>query len=242
MNVSMEDRVSVLENRVANVSNLAATTAKGVGKDRSQRQMVVFATGEFKQRLLELLEKWVAGAQAAKASTTPSETTILPFKLQVVQAVVAQLENQGLTGEILSTLKMRLVSIRTPPQKQIRPGFSMSCFPVPRKAWLFAVCSIGLRSSCWWPKTRLLGSSHPVVCVQLVLCRVLFFVRFCRMWVTLRNKLKVGSREKVRVPKVLLPEKDLLTDGVLRSPGMTAARLKGKRCLVAHLVSYFSSY
>ena len=48
MNVSMEDRVSVLENRVANVSNLAATTAKGVGKDRSQRQMVVFATGEFK--------------------------------------------------------------------------------------------------------------------------------------------------------------------------------------------------
>lgn len=105
MNVSMEDRVSVLENRVANVSNLAATTAKGVGKDRSQRQMVVFATGEFKQRLLELLEKWVAGAQAAKASTTPSETTILPFKLQVVQAVVAQLENQGLTGEILSTLK-----------------------------------------------------------------------------------------------------------------------------------------
>ena len=57
------------------------------------------------------------------------------------------------------------------------------------------------------------------------------------MWVTLRNKLKVGSREKVRVPKVLLPEKDLLTDGVLRSPGMTAARLKGKKCLVAHLVS-----
>lgn len=59
------------------------------------------------------------------------------------------------------------------------------------------------------------------------------------MWVTLRNKLKVGSREKVRVPKVLLPEKDLLTDGVLRSPGMTAALLKGKRCLVAHLVSCF---
>ena len=159
MNVSMEDRVSVLENRVANVSNLAATTAKGVGKDRSQRQMVVFATGEFKQRLLELLEKWVAGAQAAKASTTPSETTILPFKLQVVQAVVAQLENQGLTGEILSTLKMA-------PRQAVEACFYKDPPTEADKAWilnvLFSCTSEGLalRSLFNRPEVQLLVAKN----------------------------------------------------------------------------------
>ena len=53
---------------------LVTSTAKGLGKDKTQRQILVFATGVFKQSVLEAKEQWDAGAAAARTSGAASGT------------------------------------------------------------------------------------------------------------------------------------------------------------------------
>ena len=62
----MEARLAAVEDHLGSVSKLAAATAKQQGKERTGRLVVVFATGGFKERVLEILRQWDAGAAAFK--------------------------------------------------------------------------------------------------------------------------------------------------------------------------------
>ena len=62
----VEARLAAVEDHLGSVSKLAAATAKGQGKERTGRLVVVFSTGGFKERVLEILRQWDAGDAAFK--------------------------------------------------------------------------------------------------------------------------------------------------------------------------------
>ena len=95
-------RVDALENQVRNVACLANATAKGVGKDKVQRQWVAFTQGPCRAKLEEAWAGWKEGASRAKeggAAAASSKTKVVPFKLQVFNLLVEQLAEQGLDQE-----------------------------------------------------------------------------------------------------------------------------------------------
>ena len=100
-------RVDALESQVRSVACLANATAKGVGKDKVQRQWVAFVQGPCRAKLEEVWAGWKAGASRAKeggaaaAAAASSETKVVPFKLQVFNLLVEQLAEQGLDQEVL---------------------------------------------------------------------------------------------------------------------------------------------
>ena len=63
---NLPQRVTDLEGQLANVAKLSAATAKGWGKDRASRQIVLFATGSFRTKLCTLWDSWKAGAAEAR--------------------------------------------------------------------------------------------------------------------------------------------------------------------------------
>ncbi|OLP97397.1 hypothetical protein AK812_SmicGene20274 [Symbiodinium microadriaticum] len=103
-------RVDALESQVRSVACLANATAKGVGKDKVQRQWVAFVQGPCRAKLEEVWAGWKAGASRAKeggaaaAAAASSETKVVPFKLQVFNLLVEQLAEQGLDQEVLEDL------------------------------------------------------------------------------------------------------------------------------------------
>ena len=116
----MEARLAAVEDHLGSVSKLAAATAKGQGKERTGRLVVVFSTGGFKERVLEILRQWDAGAAAFKnaeggeggeggrgsaASSGAGEGRPPPLKYQLYQAMVEQLATQGLGEPVLTTLR-----------------------------------------------------------------------------------------------------------------------------------------
>ena len=115
----VEARLAAVEDHLGSVSKLAAATARGQGKERTGRLVVVFSTGGFKERVLEILRQW-AGAAAFKnaeggeggeggrgsaASSGAGEGRPPPLKYQLYQAMVEQLATQGLGEPVLTTLR-----------------------------------------------------------------------------------------------------------------------------------------
>ena len=108
----LDQRLAAVELGLRHVGDLAASTAKGLGKDKTQRQILVFATGVFKQSVLEAKEQWDAGAAAARTSGAASGTDArpVPFKWQLLRMVIEALQAQGLSGEVLAELQALEIS------------------------------------------------------------------------------------------------------------------------------------
>ena len=107
----MADRLSGVEAPLHNVQQLANATAKGVGKDRAQRQQVCFCQGGFRAAVEEALQRWQDGAREVKAEGAGSASTAAPanrptpFKFQFFKLLVGQLETQGLDEQVARGLK-----------------------------------------------------------------------------------------------------------------------------------------
>ena len=63
----MDERLDTVERGLEAVARLTAATAKGQGKERTQRLVVVLATGVFRDRVTALVDEWNKGAEAARA-------------------------------------------------------------------------------------------------------------------------------------------------------------------------------
>lgn len=122
-------RVDALEKGLVGVARLTAATAKGQGKERSGRLVLCFASGEFRERVLDLLREWDRGAAAARSTrggsaegagggaaalgsadsagtgTGARPPAPEPLKMQLHRAVVDQLIAQGVTDPVKSTLQ-----------------------------------------------------------------------------------------------------------------------------------------
>lgn len=145
-------RLELLEDRVANVAQLASATAEGVGTDRSLRQLVLFVQGAFNESLTDKYRIWTEGAAAARASAGDGgggDAKPPPLKLQVVQSAVGQLRAQGLEDEVYAAM-------------QGIPGEAVeTCFhgtPGPDKVWvlvvMFRVNEAGLRARALFDKPK----------------------------------------------------------------------------------------
>ena len=77
-NKSVADRLGGVEAALHNVQQLANTTAKGVGKDRAQRQEVCFCQGGFRAAVEEALQRWQDGAKEVKAEGSASASADAP--------------------------------------------------------------------------------------------------------------------------------------------------------------------
>ena len=53
----MDARLDAVETGLEAVSRLSSATAKGQGKERSQRLVLVLATGSFRERVVALVDK-----------------------------------------------------------------------------------------------------------------------------------------------------------------------------------------
>ena len=53
----MDARLDAVERGLKAVSRLSSATAKGQGKERSQRLVLVLATGSFRERVVALVDK-----------------------------------------------------------------------------------------------------------------------------------------------------------------------------------------
>lgn len=104
--MNVDARVSSLEQRVEHVAALSAATAKGVGKDRQSRQVVLFITGSFRAAVDEAFGRWEEGAKLARAKRAEGLSSgsepVLPWKVQVVRLCAGQLAKQGLAGQTLA--------------------------------------------------------------------------------------------------------------------------------------------
>ena len=108
----LDQRLAAVELGLRHVGDLAASTAKGLGKDKTQRQILVFATGAFKQSVLEAKEQWDAGAAAARTpgGVSGADARPVPFKWQLLRLVIEALKAQGLSGEVLAELQALEIS------------------------------------------------------------------------------------------------------------------------------------
>ena len=106
---SVSTRVDAIEHQLQHVQALANATAKGFGKDKVQRQWVVFAQGEFRARLEEAWGVWKEGAgrvrsEGGVAGSAGSADKPQPFKVQVFGLVREQLGRQGLAEDVCQGL------------------------------------------------------------------------------------------------------------------------------------------
>ena len=103
----MDARLDAVERGLEAVSRLSSATAKGQGKERSQRLVLVLATGSFRERVVALVDKWNTGVEAARAgagsgaSASGGGDRPEPLKCQLWAAVAEQLVERGV-GEPLS--------------------------------------------------------------------------------------------------------------------------------------------
>ena len=109
----MDERLDTVERGLEAVARLTAATAKGQGKERTQRLVVVLATGVFRGRVTALVDEWNKGAEAARAGAGASagagpsgggDGRPPPLKFQLWTAVASQLAAQGLEDPVRTTL------------------------------------------------------------------------------------------------------------------------------------------
>ena len=109
----MDERLDTVERGLEAVARLTAATAKGQGKERTQRLVVVLATGVFRDRVTALVDEWNKGAEAARAGAGASagagssgggDGRPPPLKFQLWTAVASQLAAQGLEDPVRTTL------------------------------------------------------------------------------------------------------------------------------------------
>lgn len=103
--VALERRLEAAESQLRAVGSLATTTAKGLGKDRSQRQLLAFCSQGLRQQVLELKDKWDRGAQTARTQGVSVAERPPPLKYQMFEQIIGALEAQGLSGEPLAEIK-----------------------------------------------------------------------------------------------------------------------------------------
>eukprot|EP00439_Symbiodinium_sp_Y106_P001096 s8609_g1.t1 len=106
----MDARLDAVETGLEAVSRLSSATAKGQGKERSQRLVLVLAAGSFIERVVALVDKWNTGAEAARAGAGSGASASgrgdrpEPLKCQLWAAVAEQLVEQGVWEPVRSTL------------------------------------------------------------------------------------------------------------------------------------------
>ena len=127
-------RLTKVEKQLQGVAQLAAMSAKGQGKERAGRLVLVFCASGFKERVLELLRNWEVGAAAARHAAEGGKTGVVagaasggeagsssagrevaaerppPLKFQLWGAMVAQLVAQGVEEPVKTTLLSTPVS------------------------------------------------------------------------------------------------------------------------------------
>ena len=152
-NKSVADRLSGVEAPLHNVQQLANATAKGVGKDRAQRQQVCFCQGGFRAAVEEALQRWQDGAREVKAEGAGSASTAAPanrptpFKFQFFKLLVGQLETQGLDEQVARGLKdlrveetVEALQFREPPDDVSKAWVTVLLF---RATWSgYSACTL----------------------------------------------------------------------------------------------------
>ena len=204
---SVSTRVDAIEHQLQHVQALANATAKGFGKDKVQRQWVVFAQGEFRARLEEAWGVWKEGAgkvrsEGGVAGSAGSADKPQPFKVQVFGLVREQLGRQGLAEDVCQGLAglraedvVESLQVREPPEDVSKPWSWLCSFVLRGLDFRPASCSGHRRWGKWWASraapTRLWG------CDQADSSRVNCSGRSWKTWDTGRRTSGPGFRAKV---------------------------------------------
>ena len=169
---SVSTRVDAIEHQLQHVQALANATAKGFGKDKVQRQWVVFAQGEFRARLEEAWGVWKEGAgkvrsEGGVAGSAGSADKPQPFKVQVFGLVREQLGRQGLAEDVCQGLAglraedvVESLQVREPPEDVSKPWVLVVLF---RPTWSGLSASQLFRAPAVGQVVGKQGGSYPAL-------------------------------------------------------------------------------
>ena len=169
---SVSTRVDAIEHQLQHVQALANATAKGFGKDKVQRQWVVFAQGEFRARLEEAWGVWKEGAgkvrsEGGVAGSAGSADKPQPFKVQVFGLVKEQLGRQGLAEDVCQGLAglraedvVESLQVREPPEDVSKPWVLVVLF---RPTWSGLSASQLFRAPAVGQVVGKQGGSYPAL-------------------------------------------------------------------------------
>ena len=93
----LDTRLKYVEGALHSTQILASLTAKGVGRDRNQRQVVLFLTGTFREKVADSWRVWREGAAASREAGDAGRDRPKAWKCQLFDMVVGQLGVQGVS-------------------------------------------------------------------------------------------------------------------------------------------------